>query len=225
MEMFESPNNIPTTQSFQEKGHFSIHTKRKGLPPGPDSLLWQYFDNRMALLPATGIKQLMMVDIDAGVDQHSKFFEEIVERTQRSIAKIALTVFDREKGAEIGHWIRNQHTAISGLNSEGHKYHALSAKLWADTHITFADAIFQVADRFDGKQLNDVEREILWLEMITWYQQYGVSDRHLPANYSQYKQRSDELAEEYKLTQTTKRALEYAIKGELPKPQNMPSAF
>lgn len=200
-----------------------IHSIRRGAPLGPDSLLWKYFDYRMTLVPATGIKQLMMQDIDAGVDQHSKFFDEIIERTYRSMRQISGTVFDKKKGKEVGKRIRDRHLNIKGVNSSGNRYHALNPKLWSDTHITFADAVYQVAERFDGNGLNDVEREILWLEMITWYQQYGVSDRYLPRNYTEYKQRSDEMAEEYVLTSTAKRALAYAIKGDIPRPNVIPA--
>lgn len=207
------------------KESLQIHTRRKGLPLGPDSLLWKYFDYRMTLVPGTGIKQLMMRDIDAGVDQHSIFFDEIIERTYRSMQQIGGTVFDKEKGKEVGKRIRDRHVNIKGINSLGERYHALNPKLWSDTHITFADAVYQVAERFDGNGLNDVEREVLWLEMITWYQQYGVSDRYLPRNYAEYKKRSDEMAEEYILTSTAKRALEYAIKGTLPRPNVIPAQF
>lgn len=202
-----------------------IHTIRRGAPLGPGSLLWKYFDYRVSLVPATGIKQLMMLDIDAGVSQHSQFFDEIIERTYRSMQQIGGTVFDNAKGKEIGIRIRDRHINIKGINSVGEWYHALNPKLWSDTHITFADAVYQVAERFDGNGLNDVEREILWLEMITWYQQYGVSDRYLPRNYIEYKQRSDEMSEEYILTSTAKRALEYAIKGTLPRPNVIPAQF
>jgi uncharacterized protein (DUF2236 family) len=202
-----------------------IHTKRRGLPLGPDSLLWKYFDCRMSLVPATGIKKLMLRDIDAGVEQHSQFFDEIIERTYRSMKLIGRTVFDIDQGAAVGKSIRDNHFNIKGVNSVGEKYHALNPKLWADTHITFADAVYQVADRFDGNGLNDVEREILWLEMMTWYQQYGVSDRYLPRNYTEYKKRSDEMENEYVLTSTAKRALEYAIKGTIPRPNALPASL
>lgn len=218
-ETMAAPSGCPMT------GKHQVRRELKGLPLGPDSLLWKYFDNRMALVASTGIKQLMMHEIDAGVDQHSKFFEEIVERTVRSMVQIGDTVYDLNNGEEAGHSIRDQHLHVTGKDVRGKRYHAMNPKLWADTHLTFVDGVFEVADRFDGHTLTDDEREMLYQESITWYQKYGVSDRYLPADYAEYKERSDEMAEEYVLTDTAKRALAYALKGDLPRPNIIPAPF
>ncbi len=200
-----------------------VHKQLAGAPLGPDSLLWRYFDNRMAFQASAGVKQLMMHGIDAGVAQHSNFFNEIVERTMRSMAQIGDTVFDQEKGACIGRVIRDQHVNVKGIDATGKRYHALHPQLFADTHLTFVDGVFDVADRFDNHELTHAEREQLYQETVTWYHQYGVSDRNLPPNYGEYKQRSDELAESYVLTDTAKAALTYAIKGKLPRPNVVPA--
>lgn len=201
----------------------SAHMHLQGLPLGPDSLLWKYFDNRMAFVAATGIKQLMMREIDSGVDQHSKFFSEIVERTVRSMRQISDAVFDKDNGAEAGLKIRDFHLDITGKMPDGKRYHALHPQLWADTHITFMDGIYMVADRFDGHELTDDEKEILWMEGISWYQQYGVTDSRLPADYAEYKQRSDELVDEYMYTGTAKRALAYSVNDTIPRPNAVPA--
>lgn len=214
---------------FEQTGNNNSNTEAKrgttelqGLPLGPDSLLWKYFDNRMAFVAATGIKQLMMREIDSGVDQHSKFFSEIVERIMRSIQQIGDTIFDKEHAAQVGVRIRDFHKDIKGMMPDGTRYHALHPKLWADTHITFMDGVYMVADRFDKHGLTDDEKEILWMEGITWYQQYGVSDRYLPADYEAYKERSDEMVEEYLFTDTARRALDYNVKDTIPKPNAVP---
>ena len=200
----------------------TVHRELEGVPLGPDSLLWKYFDNRMAFQASAGIKQLMMYGIDAGIAQHSNFFNEIVERTMRSMVQIGDTVFDQQKGAQIGHMIRDKHMGVKGIDATGRRYHALNPQLFADTHLTFVDGVFDVADRFDNHSLTYAEREQLYAESVTWYHQYGVSDRYLPANYAEYKQRSDELADSYVLTETAKAALSYAVKGKLPRPNIVP---
>lgn len=199
-----------------------VHKELEGAPLGPDSLLWKYFDNRMAFEASAGIKQLMMYGIDAGVAQHSNFFNEVVERTMRSMVQIGDTVFDLDEGERIGKTIRDYHTGVKGFDATGHKYHALNPQLFADTHLTFVDGVYDVADRYDNHDLTYSEREQLYAESITWYHQYGVSDRYLPTNYAEYKQRSDELADSYVLTDTAKRALEFAVKGKLPRPNAVP---
>ncbi len=201
-----------------------VHRELKGAPLGPDSLLWQYFDNRMAFEASAGIKQLMMYGIDAGVAQHSNFFNEVVERTMRSMVQIGDTVFDLDKGERMGKMIRDYHTNVKGFDATGHRYHALNPQLFADTHLTFVDGVFDVADRYDEHDLTYAEREQLYAESVSWYHQYGVSDRHLPKNYADYKQRSDELADTYVLTDTARRALEFAVKGKLPRPNVVPRA-
>lgn len=200
----------------------TVHRELEGAPLGPDSLLWKYFDNRMAFQASAGIKQLMMYGIDAGIAQHSNFFDEIVERTMRSMVKIGDTVYDKDEGERIGRGIRDMHFGVKGVDTTGHRYHALDPRLFSDTHLTFVDSVYDVADRFDNHDLTYAEREQLYAETVTWYHQYGVSDRYLPANYAEYKQRSDELAESYVLTETAKAALAYAVKGKLPRPNIVP---
>lgn len=221
----ESDTQLNHGEDLNPASEHSATMTLEGAPLNSDALLLKYMDNLMATQAAAGVKQLMMYGIDAGVNQHSKFFEEIWERLIRSMDQITATVFDKEKGAEMGRRVRDYHADIKGVDVEGKRYHALNPKLFADTHVTFVDAVYDLIDRFHEHKLTQAEREQLYDETITWYQQYGVSDRYLPADYEAYSKRSDEMAEEYVLTGTAKRALEYACKRKIPRPNIVPKVI
>lgn len=196
----------------------------QGAPLGPDSLLWRYMDNRMAFMASAGIVQLMIPAIGAGVAQHSNFFNEPLERIVRSIDPIGRSVFEEPKKAqETGKLVQSYHSDIKGTDHTGQRYHALSPQTWADTHLTFVNGVFQVADRFSHHKLSWGERQQLYAETITWYQNYGVTDRLLPPDYESYEKRWDEMTNDiFTMTEPAKRTLEMAVKGQIPRPNVVP---
>lgn len=164
---------------------------------GPDSLLWQYAgDTRIAFLGGTiGLLQLMHPAIGAGVVEHSRFFEDPFDRVFRSLPAILGAVYDADAD-ETGRWVRDQHTAIKGVDPQGRRYHALDPETYWWAHATFQYMAEQVVDRFDDKRLSAEEREQLYREGLTWYRRYGVSDRAVPATRADFQQEWDRVCTE-----------------------------
>lgn len=197
-----------------------LHTL-EGAPLGPDSLLWKLMDNRLlyAGLPA-GILQLMYKTIGKGVEDHSNFANEPLERVIRSMEPITETVFGTEESSRAaGAKIVGFHHTIKGTHEDGSRYHAMDPQVWADTHLTFVYPIFQIAERFDRKGLTYPQKQQLYKECITWYQNYPVSDKYLPADYEGYKKRWQELCDnEFRLdADIAGWTLDFAKRGEIPR--------
>lgn len=190
---------------------------------GPESLLWRYAgDTRIAFLGGTiGLLQLMHPAIGAGVMEHSNFFEDPFDRVFRSLPAILGAVYDADAD-DTGRWVRDQHTAIKGVDAEGRKYHALDPATYWWAHATFQFMAEQVVDRYDDHRLTPAEREQLYREGLTWYRRYGVSDRAVPATRADFQREWDRVcAEDLELNDAVRFVLEMLdrpMRIELPGP-------
>jgi uncharacterized protein (DUF2236 family) len=160
---------------------------------GPDSVLWRYAgDTRIAFMGGTiGLLQLMHPAIGAGVMQHSNFFEDPMDRVIRSLPAILGAVYDGPEAAATGRWVRDEHTAIKGLDAQGRRYHALTPETYWWAHATFQFMAEQVVDRYDDRRLSATEREQLYQEGLVWYRRYGVSEREVPPTRAAFQERWD----------------------------------
>jgi uncharacterized protein (DUF2236 family) len=163
-------------------------TQPDALPLGADSLIWRYFgDNRMFLIgPRPGVLQLTLAELGQGVQDHSVFFADTAARIKRSLPPIFRTVYgtdDQNAGVQV----RDFHHDIKGEmpGQDGRRYHALDPDTYFWAHATFLDQVFYFADTF-VKRLTDAEKEQMYLESKTWYRRYGVSDRPMPATYTDF---------------------------------------
>jgi uncharacterized protein (DUF2236 family) len=165
---------------------------------GPGSLLWRWAgDTRISMLGGTiGLLQLMYPGVGAGVMQHSDFFNDPFDRVFRSLPPILGAVYDGPKAVETGRWIRDQHVAIKGTDGQGRSYHALHPDTYWWAHATFQFMAEQVADRFDDHRLTPLEREQLYVEGITWYRRYGVSERPVPPTRAAFQAEWDRVCAE-----------------------------
>ena len=190
---------------------------------GPDSLLWRYAgDSRIAFMGSTiGLLQLMHPAIGAGVMQHSNFFEDPFDRVIRSLPAILGAVYDADAAAT-GKWVRDEHKAIKGVDAEGRKYHALDPETYWWAHATFQFMAEQVADRYDDHRLTVDEREQLYREGVTWYSNYSVSDRAVPATRADFQVEWDRIcAEVLEVNDAVRfvvKMLDQPMRLELPKP-------
>lgn len=202
-----------------------LHTL-EGAPLGPDSILWKTMDSRLLFAGlSSGILQLMYETIGKGVEDHSNFANEPIERVLRSMPPITETVFGTEKSAkEAGAAIFGYHVPIHGTLTDGSRYSALNPQVFADTHLTFVKPVFDIAEKYDSKGLTLDEKRQLYKECITWYQNYPVSDRYLPPAYESYLERWDYLCENsFRLdADIAGWTLDFAKRGETPRPNMIP---
>jgi uncharacterized protein (DUF2236 family) len=157
-------------------------------PLGPGSLTWRYFgDSRHALLAGrAGILQTMHPAIDAGLREHSDFFDNPWNRIIRSAGPILGVVYDA--GWEVtGRTVRDFHRPIKGTAPSGSRYAALDPETYFWAHATFFESQIAGQELF-GKPLGEAAKAQLYAESITWYRRYGVSMRPVPPDYAAFQE-------------------------------------
>jgi uncharacterized protein (DUF2236 family) len=159
------------------------------VPLGPDSLTWRYFGDARGLLfvVRAGVLQAMHPAISAALLQHSDFFENPWNRLLRSAAPILGVVYDGERAAKTGTWVRDQHTTIRGTDDAGRDYHALSPDAYYWAHATFFESMIAVQGQL-GNRLSRVDRERLYEESVGWYAMYGLTMRPVPDDYAAFEE-------------------------------------
>jgi uncharacterized protein (DUF2236 family) len=165
-----------------------VDTPSSGAPLGPGSLTWRHLgDARNLLLAArAGVLQTMHPAIDAGVREHSDFFENPLNRIIRSAGPILGVVYDRDPRV-MGKTVRDYHRPIKGRLGDGSRYAALDPETFYWAHATFFEAQIATQELF-GTPLGDAEKEQLYAESITWYERYGLSMRPVPADFAAFEE-------------------------------------
>lgn len=163
-------------------------------PLGPDSLMWRYFGDWRGLLLAlwAGSMQNMHPGLGAGVEQHSRFFEERWQRLFRSLYPIGGVVYDGPRAAETARRVRGYHDAIKGVDRRGRRYHALDPDTFFWAHATFMVLPILINEHF-GTPFTEEQKERLYAEGIQWYRLYGVSTRPVPPDWSAFRRYWDHM--------------------------------
>ncbi|MCW2752929.1 MAG: hypothetical protein JWQ32_340 [Marmoricola sp.] len=196
-------------------------TPGRGLPLGPDSLVWKYFaDHRMALLgPRAAVLQNMLPSLGQGVEDHSVWFAETMARLQRSIPPIFNTVYGAD-GVAAGHEVRDFHKPIKGKLPDGEPYSALNPSTYYWAHATFIEHTITATDRFI-RRLSEAEKEQLFDESITWFARYGVSSTGTPQTWPEFKDYWQHALDERLIAhRTAAYGVGYATKG-WPRPKKI----
>lgn len=184
------------------------------LPLGPQSLVWRYFgDNRMYLIgPRPAVLQNMLAELGQGVLDHSVFFSDTSARVKRSLPPIFTTVYGTDDDHP-GLQVRDYHVNIKGDMPDGSRYHALDPDTYFWAHATFVDQVLYFADTF-VKRLTRADKEQIYLESKTWYRRYGVSDRSMPADYTEFEAYWNRMLDEVVVAhKTAKYGVGYVTKG------------
>lgn len=156
-------------------------------PLGPDSLTWRYFGDWRGMLQGlwAGSMQNMHPGLGAGVEQHSRFFEERWERLLRSLYPIGGVVFDGDRAQATAEEVRDYHRDIKGIDAKGRRYHALDPETFYWAHATFFMGTILTAEHFMGGVTEDQKRQ-LFAEHIQWYRLYGMSMRPVPETWEDF---------------------------------------
>lgn len=159
-----------------------------GVPLGPESLLWRIAGDLRAAVPggATGLLQLMYPPLGTAVAEESGFFDDPFGRIWRSVPQIWATIFEPD-GADRARRIRDLHLNIKGVDSAGHRFHALDPETFWWAHATFTWHMFRTAELFfPPGMLAPADLEQLYRETVTWYERYGVTTRPVPPDYGSF---------------------------------------
>jgi len=164
------------------------------MPLGPDSLTWRYFGDWRGMLQGlwAGSMQNMHPGLGAGVEQHSRFFEERWERLFRSLYPIGGVVFDGDRARTTAEEVRNYHRNIKGVDAKGRRYHALDPETFYWAHATFFMGTVLTADHFMGG-ITDAQKRQLFTEHIQWYRLYGMSMRPVPQTWEAFQEYWDHM--------------------------------
>jgi uncharacterized protein (DUF2236 family) len=156
-------------------------------PLGPDSLTWKYLGDWRGLLVSlwAGSMQNMHPGLGAGVEQHSRFFEERWQRLLRSLYPISGVVYDGPRAHRTALEVRGYHDRVKGVDARGRRYHALDPDTFYWAHATFFGSTVLVADRLAGG-IGETEKRLLFDEHVQWYRMYGMSMRPVPATWEDF---------------------------------------
>ncbi|MFE6613975.1 oxygenase MpaB family protein [Amycolatopsis sp. NPDC057786] len=190
-------------------------------PLGPDSLTWKYFGDWRGLLIAlwAGSMQNMHPELGAGVEEHSRFFEERWQRLFRSLYPIGGVIYDGPRARQTALEVRGYHDRIKGVDKHGRRYHALNPDTFYWAHSTFFVSAILIADNFCGG-IGEAEKRKLFDEHVQWYEMYGMSMRPVPESWEDFqlywKRMCEDVLEDNKATRDV-----LDIK-DLPKPNFLP---
>ncbi|MFC9954597.1 oxygenase MpaB family protein [Streptomyces prasinus] len=148
------------------------------VPFAPGSLLWDIAgDIRLLLsLPAALVLQVAHPAVGAGVDDHSVFRTDPWGRAERSLDSLQLWIYGGEQALEEGRRLRRLHKDISGTDTRGRPYHALTPAHYAWVHAT-AYPVFLRAARYLSRPLD--ERR-LYDELLRLGAVLGIKQRDMP---------------------------------------------
>ncbi|RSN27527.1 hypothetical protein DL990_30620 [Amycolatopsis sp. WAC 01416] len=174
-------------------------------PLGPDSLTWKYFGDWRGLLIAlwAGSMQNMHPELGAGVEEHSRFFEERWQRLFRSLYPIGGVIYDGPRARQTALEVRGYHDRIKGVDKHGRRYHALDPDTFYWAHSTFFVSAILIADNFCGG-IGEAEKRKLFDEHVQWYEMYGMSMRPVPESWEDFqlywKRMCEDVLEDNKAT-------------------------
>lgn len=154
---------------------------------GPGSLLYESYGERSGFLfaPASGLMQLMYPALGRGVEQHSAFYDEPLERLFRSVPQILGMIYDGDRADGQALTVRDFHRDIKGEMPDGERYHALDPETFFWAHATFVDVALRVDDLF-GQRMSPTVREAYYAETVEWWRMYGMTMRVVPKTYGDF---------------------------------------
>jgi uncharacterized protein (DUF2236 family) len=155
---------------------------------GPESLVWQRFDD-IRMYGGAGYALLLQVahpTVGAGVRDHSTFELDPWGRLLRTVDYLMLITYGGREAAAVGRRLREVHKSIKGTNPDGSHYHALEPEAYAWVHATLFEAAVVAHLRFIGP-LSNAQIEQLYAEYIPLGRLLGVRARDLPEDWTGFR--------------------------------------
>ncbi|MFF7329933.1 oxygenase MpaB family protein [Streptomyces sp. NPDC090306] len=164
-----------------------METRNEPVPFAPGSLLWEITgDVRLVFsLPPALVLQVMHPAVGAGVDEHSVFRTDPWGRAQRSVESLQLWVYGGRRAIEEGRRLRTLHKDISGTDTRGRPYHALTPANYAWVHATAYPAFLRAA-RYLSRPLDESEQRRLYDELLRLGDILGLRRRDMPATPEEF---------------------------------------
>lgn len=190
-------------------------------PLGPDSLMWRYFGDWRGILLSlwAGSMQNMHPQLGAGVEEHSRFFDERWERLYRSLYPIGGGIYDGPRARETALTVRDYHRTIKGIDKHGRPYSALNPDTYFWAHATFIMIPILICEHF-GRPLTLAQKEQLYAEGIQWYRLYEMSMRPVPPDWAAFCAYFDDMCEN--VLEVNKATLDVRDIRKIGKPPSLP---
>jgi uncharacterized protein (DUF2236 family) len=158
---------------------------------GPGSVLYESYGDRLGYLCAgtTGLMQLMYPPLGRGVEEHSAFYDEPLDRLLRSVPQIVSIIYDGDLRPHQAERVRDFHRDIKGDmpgSQGGGRYHALDPETFFWAHATFVDVAYRIDDLFGGRSMDHARRSAYYLETLEWWRAYGLTMRVAPPTYDAF---------------------------------------
>ncbi|MFD9004594.1 oxygenase MpaB family protein [Streptomyces sp. NPDC059582] len=164
-----------------------LGTRPGPVPFAPGSILWDTVGDVRTLLslPAALVLQVAHPAVGAGVDDHSVFRTDPWGRARRSLESLQLWVYGGEGAVEEGRRLRRLHSTISGTDTRGRAYHALTPTHYAWVHAT-AYPIMLRAARYLSGPLDERDERRLYDELLQLGDILGINRRDMPRTPEAY---------------------------------------
>ena len=99
-----------------------------------------------------------------------------------------------ETPAEAGERLRSLHRRIKGVDAQGNHWHALDPAAFHWVHATLVQSMVEMRDRF-GEPLTTLDRELFYEEMCEVAKLYGLRERDMPANWTEFEAYFDHMVQ------------------------------
>jgi uncharacterized protein (DUF2236 family) len=165
-------------------------------PFGPGSVLWDGMGDvrLMFLLGGALVMQVMHPAIGAAVGEHSVYRTDPWGRLTRSLTSLLTWVYGGPDAIEEGLRLREIHRDIKGVDSQGRKYHALSAEPYAWVHLTAFERSVTMA-RYFGDPLTPAGERLIYDEIVHLGRILRVPERMFPPTVDDYWRYFDDMVE------------------------------
>ncbi|RVU28916.1 DUF2236 domain-containing protein [Streptomyces antnestii] len=157
-------------------------------PPAPGGILWDIAGEARSLLalPAALTLQVAHVAVGAGVDEHSVFRTDPWGRGERSLRSVMLWVYGGDAAAEEGRRLRKLHRTISGTDTRGRSYHALTPAYYSWVHATGFPLYLQAQRCLGSRPFTEAQERGLYAEWLQVGRILGLRDRDMPQTVEEF---------------------------------------
>jgi uncharacterized protein (DUF2236 family) len=118
--------------------------------------------------------------ISAGIEQHSRGFEDPLGRVRETFRYLMEMLFGCEREATAAE-IRQLHRGITGTGYDGKRYHAWNREAWTWVHLSAMEAILYALETLHGR-LPVAEQEAFYRETRAMGMLYNVRDQDMPGD-------------------------------------------
>jgi uncharacterized protein (DUF2236 family) len=178
-------------QSIQRQVYATVHGQ--GLDPtrydrpagdpglfGPDSVVWRVHGDIPGMFTG-GIAALMLQSLHplamAGVDQHSRYREDPIDRLNRTAGFVTVTSYGSTAEAEAAiERVRRVHDRVRGTAPDGRPYDAADPELLRWVHVAETASFLAGYQRYSGTPLTQAQQDRYLDEYAIVAERLGATD-------------------------------------------------